>query len=1308
MKVLSYFIICIQVSLSLFLLPADLHAQEHVQFDHLGVKNGLARSAILSIAEDNDGYIWFAGVGHVYKYNAHSIENYSKRLNFIKQEYISRILFDEFNNLLVGTGAGLFIYNVDQEKYYPQFDPAQPALLNENIRVLKKMSDQSIWIGTSKGLYTGRWQDGRFKLTRLLQNVDCWSISEDRQSSSIYVGGLGFITQFITPTLRINEPLLSNFFAQNPTEKIMDIHVGKDRKLYLGTQKNGLLILANGSATHITESQGLISNTIRSIIADAAGNLSIGTLRGLSVFNPSTGKIRNHYHDAENPFSLSQNSIYDLYVSKQGILWIGTFYGGVNMLYPNNKPFIHLKDPGLKQFSSNIISAIKEDAEHLWVATEAEGLLKYSKSSNHLKKYSAELSSNLIKDICLYGQDDIYLATYSGGINRLHKKTDQVEQYKLYDARTKKEITNVYSIYKDRKAVLWIGTEMGLLIVNEETMECQLASPDIRMIIYKILELPDGRLIFTSSFGSYIGYMKNNQYVFERFIANNTNAIYFEDNLLWIAYHENQLQSYDLKSQQTVSYPLELSENTKIVGLLKHRDIIWLSTDNGLYSYDIKHKKQRLLTVADGLPTNEFNLNSYLKDSRGLFYFGSLNGVVVFNPDEIKFNNQVPPLNFERLKIFDRNILVNDSTGLLKTAFNKSTQIDFGYQQNVFTIEFSVLNYINPTKNQFAYRLLPIDTSWNYVPHPSATYMNLPAGSYSLEIKGANNDGIWNNNLRKLEIIIHPPFWKTWWAYMLYIIMAVLILYYLLQFLIARKLIQKSEKDLQSQLQYYDMISHEIRTPLTLILSPIEQLIKETQDFPQINMKVRKIQKNTTSLKFLINELLDFKKIQAGKRNIYVREVDFIRYIEDIFYMFSDMALQKNLNYYIERIEKIEGLYLDEKQMEKVLNNLLSNAIKYSKEQGRISLTVYADEQQVYIEIQDNGMGIASENQQYIFQKFYREDEHISFAGSSGIGLSLSKEIVELHQGSLEFTSLKTEQGNQTTFQIKLPLGRSHFEQQSHVIFLKNDELPVQQSVYATSYHEELTAAENRYSVLIVEDNTELRTQLVELFSEFYQVIQAVNGSSGLQLAQELMPDLIISDVMMPELSGIELTRILQDAEQTAHIPIVLLTALDSEHTQIEGLHTGATAFIGKPYQPDVLLLTVRNLLQLSDRKRQLFKIEAPSGLSQKDDAFIIRLNTLIEDNFQDEQLHVDFIAREMGMSQPILYKKLKALSDYSVHNYIKSFRMETAKKLLQQGKAISETAYYVGYSDRKYFSKEFKRHFGLNPSAYLQSIKKE
>ena len=650
---------------------------------------------------------------------------------------------------------------------------------------------------------------------------------------------------------------------------------------------------------------------------------------------------------------------------------------------------------------------------------------------------------------------------------------------------------------------------------------------------------------------------------------------------------------------------------------------------------------------------------------------------------------------------------------MLTEDIGLTLEVTFSHDQNIFAIDFALLNYIKPEKNTYAYRLEGFEKDWNYVKTSSATYTNLPPGTYTFVVKGANNDGIWSKMPGKLTIHVLPPLWKTWWAYCLYVIAAVAAILFVTRYFYMTALFKREHELHQTKLNFFTNVSHEIRTHLTLIQGPVERLMLTRQHDEDVQTHLSLVRKNANRLLRLVSELMDFRKAETNHLALQVTRNDLVSFLDGVFRDFSFLSQHRNIESVFECEAGELPLYFDAGQMEKVIFNLLSNAYKFTHDGGKVSLSVSETDAAVKIRIEDDGIGIAPQYLGKLFANFFQIYDHGKQNTGYGIGLALSKSIVELHQGELtvESTVEQLNKKGRTCFTITLLKGSNHFapgQLETAAGIVEDNTLLVETEQARVP---EPASDGDRPVVLLVEDNEEVRTFIAGALGSHYHIIQTENGEQGWATAVESIPELIISDVMMAEMDGLALCTKLKTDERTSHIPVILLTAKASLNHQLSGLKMGADAYMPKPFSIQLLELNVRNLLssrRLMQQKysRQITLQPQNVVIESVDEQFLSRIVAITEEWMDNPDFGVAMLAEKIGMSQSVLYKKLKAVTDLSVNDFLKSIRLKRAAQLLRQQKMnVYEVAYAVGYDDRKYFSKEFKKQFGKTPTEYAADV---
>ena len=1318
-----------------------------ITFDKLTIEAGLSQSSVLSITQDSQGFIWFGTKDGLNRYDSQQFEVFRHHENdpnsLSSSQNISSLLSDSKGNLWVGTQNGLNKYVPENKSFirYLNIPKNKSSLSNNTIRSIYEDRQGNIWIGTENGLNKLK-KNGNFEryfcknsLGEGTVNAGINVVYQDNKNT-LWVGTKNGLANII---FRKQGPKFLTYFhdSNNPktpiSNDVTSIVEDFNHNIWLGHHFSGLDFFdrINNDFEHINgidQDNKFGSNNIRKILVAKDGLLWIATLNGLNIYNPVNHRFKNNIHNQEDPSSLNQNSIYALYEDNVGSVWIGTFFGGINVYHPNAIPFTIYKHSAYKNsLSSNIINSIVEDQNHnLWIGTGGEGLDFYNRKTKqftNLKSNKNSISSNLIKSIAIDQGQNLWIATYNGGVDFYDLKTKIFKNYKL-NKDAVEEANRVVNLIVDDKNRIWVGTRgNGLFLFSQKTdrfIALQNSESEFKFGLANISYLfQDHIKTLWVATDEGLFYLEDKSTSFKSFKPSNNsflkNINFVNQSIngkIWFGSYNEGIASLNITDDAiryfTVSDGLPSNNIASIVE--DNNQNLWISTDKGLAKmYDDKFS---IYNVNDGLPGNIFNYHSFLLDSKGEFFFGGYNGMVSFYPDDIVENKVAPKIVFTHLRVFNNEININDKTQLLTQSLNKQNKLVFSYQQDVFSLDFAALNFVKSVKNKYAYKLQGFEDNWNYVDHPTATFTNVPAGSYILQVKGTNNDGVWSTEIAALKIIIKPPFWKTWWAYLLYFAILVGALYFVIRFMFIRALLKREHEVNQLKLDFFTNVSHEIRTPLTLILGPLEKLVQDTQTNLSVNKQLLIVDKNAKRLMKLINELMDFRKIESGKMKLNITQTDIVAFIKEIFLSFQYLAAQKDINYVFETDIPFLNVYLDKEQLEKIIFNLLANAIKFAPQtQGIVIINITNNDHEVLILVKDNGQGVPIDAKQKLFTTFYQAPKQQRNTGT-GIGLSLSRSIARLHHGDLYL-----ENSSQFTgFCLKLKMGVDHFENdemnnrlvddvssiyefQSDVTSLINDDIQKKSA----------SLISNIPLILIVEDNEEVRNFLVSALKKSFETITACDGAEALEVAFNKIPDVIISDVMMPKMDGFVLCSKLKTDIRTRHIPVILLTARTGDLHELEGLKTGADVYLTKPFSLQKLQLTVQNLLNLQKSMREkfshTFSVEPSlAKIESTDEDFLNKVLLLLEQNINNLNFNVNFFASEIGMSTPIFYKKIFALTGLTVNNFVKSVRLKRAMQLLQQNAGnVSEIAYKVGFNDTKYFTKEFRKQYGNAPSKFIQ-----
>lgn len=1319
---------------TVFILLLNIHqitAQSNkTLFQHYTINDGLASNSVNDIEVDNEGFIWIATEAGLNRFDGYEFRTYlynPKDSNSIINSQVRHLAVNDTGNIWVG------VYDTSFDLY----DQTLERFINYNTKVsttcILEDSQGDLWVGTYE--YLWRVKNGAHSCDSVPEAgyIGVSSLYKD-QDGIIWVGAGGSLVKY--------DPAQKQFYSYKTDFDSKAICEDYEGNFWIGTYQKGLVLFdrQTGAKSYYQhdpdDPQSISSNQLSSICEDSQKNLWIGTDHGLNLFDQKNRTFTRYQADIKDRYSISDNNITSICEDQGGNLWIGTKGGGINMLPAQRNPFYHYYHiPGYQtSLSHNDVTSFCERADgNVWIGTNGGGLNLFNRKDNEFIKYPP-LSENGKIGMAIMEDSDGYTWVSSQGLHRFLPT-----QNHRYANKTSWPF-NAWYIFEDSQKEVWTSS---LFIFARFIKNPEDSSSYIKRA-YAKLENPFTSSVYEDSNKNIWICAPHGLYRYDRnhdqLIRYNqlTQKILGEKEGKLLLSEANGLSYYDWQNDSLMPY-LDFGGIVPIDACFDDNGNCWIISPNGLYYINPENNSIKKYYQSDGLKINQFNYWATMKSRTGELFLGGDNGFVVFHPDSIKENPYISPVVITDFLLSNRSIPVRgnfndtlDFTSPLEISILKTEEIVLPYRQNVFSFEFAALNYASAKKNLFKYRMEGFNKEWIYTNagNRTASYTNLNPGKYTFTVTGSNNDGIWNPKGKSIRITILPPWWLTWWAYIFYV-MAFICLSWLFIRDIRRRdrtrahmqiehlELRKMQELDELKNQFFTNISHEFRTPLTLILGPLKQLYEGTFRGNQetvFSMMIR----NCNRLLKLINQLLDFSKLDAGVIPLRTTKMDIVVFLKLVFANFESIAQSRKIKYFFQSDTSELMVYLDTKHFEKVIINLLSNAFKFTPEDCEIFLKVsknvkdpIVDKGEGIVEIQviDSGTGIEKEKLPYIFDRFYQADGANSrVQEGTGIGLALVKELVKLHYGSIQVVSKK---GKGASFIIHLPLGKSHLNEEEIIDASKNEryenELDELSQSDENSNENELQNG-NPPIILIIDDNADMRSYIREILVEAYRIIDAPNGSDGLKKAIELIPDLIVTDVMMPELDGYALCQKLKTDERTSHIPVILLTAKADQKAKIEGYETGADDYITKPFNHDELRIRIKNLIEQREELRQRFNKNISLGpgelaITSADEKFLTRTIKIIDDHIEDPNLNAEFFAKEIGLSRSQLHRKLKALTDLSASEFIRSYRLNFSRQLLdKQYGNIAEITYAVGFSNPSYFAECFKKQFGVLPSEYANN----
>jgi signal transduction histidine kinase/ligand-binding sensor domain-containing protein/DNA-binding response OmpR family regulator len=1329
-------------------------AQEYTPVDYLGIEQGLSNNAVTSIYQDRQGFMWFGTYDGLNRFDGYNFQVFRKKLNDSASLINNRIVTiceDQRNNIWIGTKKGISLYNSRTSGFSPvYFMDAQQHRLPLLAPINDIQADQAgnVFIGTAgRGLMI--FLPGASAAVPVpclfekdtLRGYHVQAIRFDWQKQVwLFVQGIGLC--------RYDQASKTVLVINRRERSGNCLEADNTGRLWLGSE-NGLYeynITANTFRVYTQWAGNLTSDKVADLYLDQQKNLWVATDGGgINILNTTTGAFR-YLLPGQYKKSLTSIAIQAIFEDKESRKWIGTLRGGINIIDPQKNKFTTIvrdASGGNSLINNFVLSFCEEQDGNIWIGTDGGGLSYWNRSKDHYTNFEhlptrpGSLSSNFVTSIVQDYRQNTWIATYGGNINRFNRATNSFKQYYCSNPAFTYADRDVWTLYEDADKNLWAGTCTGgsLYRLNQQKDQFELFDEKLNDVI-TMAEDRQGNL-WAGTFQALIRIDKKNKQHRHFPTGSAVRAIY-EDKAgnCWVGTEGGGLLLFDRK-KETFSRITEaegLANNAVLNILEDRRGNLWMSTFNGLSRLDSTRKHFRNFYESDGLQSNQFNYNAALISKKGEFIFGSIKGFTLFYPDSITGTGKMPDLRLTGFKV-DNVPLHQDSSLGQQRDLSALQEIELPYHKAMIAVDFVALEYSAPDKIAYAYYLEGWDKGWNYVGKwRTANYSRLQEGGYVLHIKSTNAEGIWNPHERLIRIRVLPPWYRTWWAWLLYIAMAVAAIYFYilyksrqakLKYEIKLAHIQaEQEKDLnEKKLSFFTNVAHEFRTPLTLIISPVKELLYSNDPVKDTTGDLNIVYRNARRLLGLVDQLLLFRKAGSETGKLSVVRMNFVEMCKEVFLCFTQQAQHKHIHYELDcRQENIE-LYADREKMEIALFNLISNALKYTPEAGRVVLTVWEEEEYVKVSVSDNGSGIPADAGDKIFEKFYQARSHdSSLKGGFGIGLNVVRNFVNSHQGNISYTSQK---GQGTTFIIQLLKGKQHFgadqiveETTAHSELLKElmeDTAPVIENdpVMDDPDPESELLVTDKPVMLIVDDDLPIREYVNRIFKDQFTVYEAGSGEDGLLMAQEYGPDIIISDVLMQGLSGIELCKQIRDNPSISHIPVILLTSSSSGDVKLKGIECGADDYITKPFDKELLVARVASILKSRNNLQKYFynEITLRSNnlkIPAEYKAFLEKCISIVEKHLDDEDFSIKVLAAEIGMSHSTLYKKVKSVSGQSINGFIRFIRLRKAAGLFINTPCnVNEAAYQVGISDIRYFREQFNKLFGLNPSEYIKKYRK-
>ncbi len=1354
--------------------------QKEYNFTALTTKNGLSSNTVNAILQDQDGLIWFGTNDGLNKFDGTNVTVYNhieRDTSSIPSNEILSLLEDRSGKLWVGT-AGRLVYYDSRHSVFVRYKGDKSEQNPTNVRSLYQDHLGRIWAGSYGNFKildpaTGKVEtiDITHLLTSSVEFLVVLTFFEDRQHQ-MWIGTNGGLLLFNEKSKKFVA------YVKNPSDPksisgddIRTITQDRQGHLFFGTD-NGLdMLLPNGRsflAFHHSDLQptSISSDVIYSSVLTPGGKLWLGTEEGISIFDCNNYTSEDIRPDRRKSFSLSHKAIKSIYMAQRGIMWFGTYQGGVNKYDPNLALF-NLKrsspfDP--KGLSFPAVTSFAENKDgRIFIGTDGGGLHLFNRNTglfDHCdikSKINHSGNSLPILAMDMDSKSKLWIGTFQNGLFVYDPLTAQYKQFVAGATSRDLSQNDIFFVQHDSKGLMWIGTNgFGVDVFNPQTgtflryskhpkNKDDLLLP-LNGFMRAMAEDRSGN-IWLGSVGTGIAVFHPGARSFTLYNQSNSNL---SDNAVFSIYHDRAGNTWvgtnggglNLFDEKTSRFT-QLNESNGLANGIIYKiledsaGLIWVSTDKGISSIDPKTKKIKNFSRSNGVQDSPFILGSGMVTSNGELFLGGQDGFNYFSPTTLPTNDFMSPVLLTELRVANNTVIPGDNSPI-DQQISSAKDIRLPYGQN-FSISYVALNYTTPQQNHYSYKLVGLDRDWNFVrTEKTAYYTNLDPGDYTFEVRASNSEGVWGNKTTTIKIHVFPPLWRTKYAYLLYILAAGGLLLYLRQRGIqkiknrlelqqekinARRLIEQQrmeaerihELDLQ-KIKFLTNLSHEFRTPISLILAPVDKLLSIPKD-QAITGQVKMIRRNARRLLNLVNQLLDFRKMEEQELKLNLSPGDLIAFVREAAESFQDLSERKKITLVVDNCAESLPAVFDHDKVERIIFNLLSNAFKFTGVGGEIRIKTSVEEGEgqhspvFCIKISDTGIGISHELQDRIFDRFFMENNNESILNQgSGIGLSIVKEFVQLHGGEI---SVESTPGRGSVFWLKLPVIETSYQVLNDVA-----EGDLQEDVAGiltnNAGEPQLLQDDKMATVLLVEDNEEFRFYLKDSLQSFYHIIEAANGKEGWQKALAHHPQLVVSDISMPYMSGIELSQKIKADKRTNHIPIILLTAISGEEGQIKGLESGANDYLTKPFNFEILNTKIRNLLSynrsLKDTYSKQITVSSKEIEIESNDAKL--LNTIvkyIDDKLNDPELSVEDLSKYVGMSRGSLYHKLLQLTGLTPIEYIRSIKLDRAATFLEKSDYnVAQIAYMTGFGTPSYFSRLFKATYNVLPSEYISSKRKD
>lgn len=1316
--------------------------------------DGLAANRVYSILQDSCGFMWFGTDDGLSRFDGIRFKNYylSEYINSTTSNSVKKIITDRRGRMWIGLDSGIVIYDYKTDTFTPFNAQTETGETIQSYVVdMIEDNDGEVWIATNgKGLYRFS-PNGKIKL-KVYRNIPrkANSISQDilmtlQQDSkhNIWIGtyseGLCCFDKQKNKFVTYKKTPQTNSLSENSIQKIFEDSHGN---LWIGTFQNGL-DLFNSSTRTFTNFQDKSANNLLYHIHDIKeyrpGELFVSSDNGLGIFNVEKKEVIPSDNSQLKIRTQASKFIYTIFVDKEESLWLGSYFEGLKFYssFQNNFEYYSCASTPAS-LAGKVVNVIREGRDNiLWIGTDDNGISRFNAKTQEISPFrtAADIGSTYycIHDLLLDG-DKLFAATYGRGLEVFNLKTGKSETFQnIPGDPTSIPSSRVFELYKASNGRIYVGTSNGICYYNPaQNNFIRIGSFEGRVTTF--IEDYNGTLWIGTSINGLLSYNMKTQKITTYKHSSNPNSITKNvittlaiDNRkqLWVGTYGQGFCKYNEVTNDFTRYDKLELPNHIITSIIPKGDQLWIATNKGLVIYNPDTDYLKTYSKSNGLHSEQFTPDSGIESLDGKLYLGSTNGFCSFSPQNLRENGYNPPVVLTNMTIFGKDIQTNTPDSPLSNAIGYTSEVILNHDQSMIGFDFAALSYIAPKENHYQYMLEGLDNEWQFTKGSNnhLSYANLPAGEYVLRIKGTNSDKIWSTNEIRLKIIVLPPFFQSQLAYLLYAIALAVIAFMSIRYYIKRsekrqqenirKLNDEKEKELyDSKINFFTNIAHEIRTPLSLIIGPLEYLMKTSSINNVYGEYLSIIEQNYKRLYALVNQLLDFRKVDSGAYKLSYDSYVIKETIAKVAVIFKITARQKKVVIDTSAIPESMTLVTDEEAFTKIISNLLSNAMKYANQE--ISVTATETESEIIITITDDGIGISDEEKTKIFDAFYqaKNNREINKLGI-GIGLHMTRSLVQLMNGEI-IANDREDRENGASISVHFPKHMSVNASQQTGKRMK-DLIIHENNLEGNDLEEESNEPiKKQYAIMVVDDNPEILDFLSKVLSEEYFVISASSGEEALQILEKNKIDIVISDVMMDGMNGFDLCGQIKNNINISHIPVILLTAKTDTESKIAGLEAGADAFIEKPFSPFHLRAQLHNLLKKRESQQKAFASSPMSDLqstvhNKLDEEFMNKCTEIILNNIEDTEFSVNTLAVELSMSRTSVFTKIKGIIGMTPNDFIKITRLKKACKMMIEGEyRVTEIGFLVGFSSSSYFAKCFQKQFGMLPTEFVKKVKEE